>query len=118
MHTLRAIANVWGIERIEGVASANHPYQQRPSDRDRVRIDYDAFWELVGGHRCESGNFSIPLISEFKDISAYPSDKRNEHRKRQALFKELADQIAGTLRSIQLRSTEVEELGNSIPHPA
>jgi hypothetical protein len=118
MHALRAVANVWGVERIEGVASANHPYQQRPSDRDRVRIDYDAFWELVGGYRCKSGNFSIPLISEFKDISAYPSDKRNEHRKRQALFKELADQIASTLSGALPQSTEVAELGIPTLRPA
>jgi len=118
MHALRAVANVWGVERIEGVASANHPYQQRPSYRDRVRIDYDAFWELVGGHRCESGNFSIPLISEFKDISAYPSDKRNEHRKRQALFKELADQIASTLSGAQPHCDVVKYPSHPDLHPS
>lgn len=98
IHALRAVASVWAVDRIEAVAGVNHPYQQRSSDRDRVRIDYDAFWELVGGERSESGNYSIPLHSEFKDISAYPSEKRNEHRKRQMLVRKLLDQIDWTLR--------------------
>ena len=98
LHALRAVASGWAVERIEAVAGVNHPYQQRPSDRDRVRIDYDSFWELVGGERCESGNYNIPLHSEFKDISDYPSEKRNEQRKRQTLVKNLVDQIEETLR--------------------
>jgi uncharacterized protein VirK/YbjX len=98
LHALRAVASGWAVERIEAVAGVNHPYQQRPSDRDRVRIDYDSFWELVGGERCESGNYNIPLHSEFKDIRDYPSEKRNEQRKRQTLVKNLVDQIEETLR--------------------
>jgi uncharacterized protein VirK/YbjX len=112
IHALRALAKVWGIERIEAVAGVNHPYQQRPSDRDRVRIDYDSLWELVGGQRCQHGNYSIPLNSEFKDISAYPSEKRNEHRKRQTLLKSLADQIACTVGETLLHSARSISLSN------
>ena len=72
----------------------------------------------MGGHQCESGNFSIPLISEFKDINAYPSDKRNEHRKRQALFKELADQIASTLGGAQPHWDVVKYLSHSDLDPS
>jgi hypothetical protein len=101
MQALRAVASVWGVDQIEAISGVNHPYQQRPSDRDRVRIDYDSFWELIGGHRSDSGNYSIPLTVEFKDINAYPSEKRNEQRNRRMLIEKLASQIKSALNSFQ-----------------
>jgi hypothetical protein len=58
------------------------------------------------------------LASEFKDISAYPSEKRNEHRKRQALFKELADQIASKLGGALPHCDVVKHLSHSDLHPS
>lgn len=101
IQALRAVASAWGLNQLEATSGANHPYQRRPADRDRVRIDYDSFWELVGGQRNDSGNYSIPLTVELKDINAYPSEKRNEQRNRRMLTEKLARQIKSALDSFQ-----------------
>ena len=94
IRVLKTVCSQANIHRIEAVSSANHIYMTaRYRRKKRVLMDYDSLWEMAGGLRQANGNYSLPLDHRAKPIDAYPSHKRAEQRKRQALLEDVDRQV-------------------------
>lgn len=92
LQALYALMGQHGVAQIRGVSNRGHVYQAKRRRRERVRADYDAFWEEFGGVS-NGPMFTLPDRLERKVIEAVPSRKRAQYRRRYELGDALAAQI-------------------------
>lgn len=80
------------VQTILGVASAGHIYQSWRLKR-RVALNYDSLWSEMGGTRYSVQWHRLPLRHVLRPLSEYPSKKRAQASRRQALLREGARQV-------------------------
>jgi len=86
---LRAACALWSIERLAGIAPANHVKGRWNLRGKRLRFDYAALWQELGGWPAADGHWTLPLQAEARDAATIPSQKRAMYRRRQALLDSL-----------------------------
>lgn len=97
-YTMQLVAEAFGVDKIIGVSSAHHVYRSRTKTYNRVSPDYyDILWKEIGGTVRHDGDFELPLRTPDRPIEDYPSQRRAEARRRQALRSEIRNQLTGFL---------------------
>ncbi|MEO7067084.1 MAG: DUF535 family protein [Rhodanobacter sp.] len=79
---LRAFAKRYDITRIRGVANAAHPFA---GQADKIKADYDSFWQECGGVLDESGFYELSAAEPERDEMLVASKHRSAFRQREAL---------------------------------
>jgi len=98
--TLKILGNVLGFNQIEGISNSHHVYSSRRYRR-QLHLNYDELWAFLGFEKGLSGNHFASTELEFKPLSSYPSNKRSEQRKRQALLMDIESQLCVRLNRAQ-----------------
>lgn len=86
---LRAACAAWSIQRLAGIAPANHVKGRWNLRGKRLRFDYAALWQELGGWPAADGHWTLPLLVEPRDAATIPAQKRAMYRRRQALLDSL-----------------------------
>lgn len=90
---LRAACAAWSIRRLSGIAPDNHVKGRWNLRGKRLRFDYAALWQELGGWPAADGHWTLPLVAEPRDAATIPSQKRAMYRRRQAML----DSLQGAL---------------------
>ena len=92
---LLAFANEYGIERVRGVANLAHPFA---GEADKIKADYDAFWQECQGEPLADGFYALPAQEPLRDEMQVESKHRSAFRKREALRREACELLVDALR--------------------
>ncbi|WP_213991964.1 VirK/YbjX family protein [Sodalis sp. dw_96] len=87
-----------GVSQILAVGNRTHMYQEWRyfyKNKRFLHADYDNFWLSMHGQPQEQGYFRLPLSIPRKSLTAVPSKKRAEYRRRYGLLDQLAEQVTG-----------------------
>lgn len=97
----QAVARALGVRRIFAVSNAGY-YANNHVRRDRkLKTDFGAFWEEVGGHLTEDIRFyELPLTLHRKTIEEVPTRKRAVYRRRFQMLDEINEEIAKQMQKI------------------
>lgn len=83
-----------GVEKLWAVSKDSHVYWARARRRDRIKFDYDVFWEEIGGWRVEEGgHFILPLNYERRSPQEIRSNKRALYQRRYAMLDDVEARI-------------------------
>ena len=85
LEVVQLMANIFHIERIEGISQQNHPYAHTKKQKD-IRINLNEIWEMMGGQLNTRGNYDIPTRLVLKPLEEYKSNKRSEYKQRHLLI--------------------------------
>jgi uncharacterized protein VirK/YbjX len=96
LFALSHIAQFYNLHFITAINSLHHVRNER------IKTDYDSFWEDAGGVRMDDRFYSIPVVFERKPIESVKSNKRAMYRRRYELLDSVAAQIENTLKSYSL----------------
>jgi len=92
---LLAFASEYGIERVRGVANLAHPFA---GEADKIKADYDAFWQECQGEPLADGFYALPAQESLRDETQVESKHRSAFRKREALRREACELLVDALR--------------------
>ena len=92
---LLAFAAEYGIEQVRGVANLAHPFA---GEADKIKADYDAFWEECQGEPLSDGFYALPAREPARDETQVESKHRSAFRKREALRREACGALVCVLR--------------------
>ncbi|MGO4701811.1 VirK/YbjX family protein [Dyella sp. 2RAB6] len=92
---LLAFAAEYGIERVRGVANLAHPFA---GEADKIKADYDAFWQECQGEPLTDGFYALPAQEPLRDETQVESKHRSAFRKREALRREACGLLVTALR--------------------
>ena len=97
----QAVARALGVRRIFAVSNAGY-YANNHVRRDRkLKTDFGAFWEEVGGHLTEDHRFyELPLTLHCKAIEEVPARKRAVYRRRFQMLDEIDEEIEKQMQKI------------------
>ena len=97
----QAVARALGVRRIFAVSNAGY-YANNHVRRDRkLKTDFGAFWEEVGGHLTEDIRFyELPLTLHRKTIEEVPARKRAVYRRRFQMLDEIDEEIEKQMQKI------------------
>ena len=101
LYMTMAVARAFKVKHIYAVSN-NGYYAMNHVRRDRkLKTDFGAFWEEVGGRLTDDERFyEIPLVEPRKSMEEVPTRKRAVYRKRFAFQDDVDAQIAENLRKI------------------
>ena len=88
LEVVQLMAEIFNIERIEGISQDNHPYANTKKEKD-IRINLNEIWALVGGQLNANGNYDIPARLVLKPLEEYKSNKRSEYKQRHLLIENI-----------------------------
>jgi uncharacterized protein VirK/YbjX len=89
----QTLAGAFGLEGIFAASNKGHVFAGDYSLRRRIKADYDRFWLESGGERVNLAIFALPATKTQRGLSEYKPNKRAQARRRQALEREIEDQI-------------------------
>lgn len=101
LYMTMAVARSFGCEHIYAVSNDGY-YAMNHVRRDRkLKTDFGAFWEEVGGRKTDDSRFyEIPLVESRKTMEEVPTRKRAVYRKRFAFQDDVDAQIAANMEKI------------------
>lgn len=101
LYMTMAVARNMGCKHIYAVSNEGY-YANNHVRKDRkLKTDFGAFWEEVGGHITHDKRFfEIPLIEERKTMEEVPTRKRAVYRKRFEFQDDVDEQVATNLKKI------------------
>ena len=88
LEVVQLMAEIFNIERIEGIGQDNHPYANTKKEKD-IRINLNEIWALLGGQLNANGNYDIPARLVLKPLEEYKSNKRSEYKQRHLLIENI-----------------------------
>ena len=88
LEVVQLMAEIFNIERIEGIGQDNHPYANTKKEND-IRINLNEIWALLGGQLNANGNYDIPARLVLKPLEEYKSNKRSEYKQRHLLIENI-----------------------------
>ncbi|RDI96993.1 DUF535 domain-containing protein [Dyella solisilvae] len=97
---LLAFGSYTGAMRVRGVSNLAHPFA---GEDDKIKADYDSFWEECQGVLQPDGFFELPTAESERDESQVESKHRSAFRRREALRREACAQLLAALREEPLR---------------
>jgi len=84
---LTVLARKFGVQHIYAISGTHHYYQKEEKTLNKIRFDYDQFWEELGGQAGDDGVWvSLPLIYPRKTPEEIPGKKRSQYNHRYALM--------------------------------
>jgi len=92
---LLAFGSFTGATRIRGVSNVTHPFA---GEADKIKADYDSFWEECQGVLQEDGFFALPVVEPERDESLVESKHRSAFRRREMLRREACARLLASLR--------------------
>ncbi len=101
LYMTMAVARSFGCEHIYAVSNDGY-YAMNHVRRDRkLKTDFGAFWEEVGGRKTDDSRFyEIPLVESRKTMEEVPTRKRAVYRKRFAFQDDVDAQITANMEKI------------------
>ena len=93
---LLAFAAEYGIREVRGVANLAHPFA---GEADKIKADYDSFWEECQGEPLSDGFYALPAHEPVRDETQVESKHRSAFRKREALRREACGLLVSVLRA-------------------
>jgi uncharacterized protein VirK/YbjX len=103
----QTLASAFEMEGIFAASNKGHVFAGDYSLRRRIKADYDRFWLESGGERVSAAIFALPAAKAQRSPSEYKPNKRAQARRRQALEREIGDQIRDSIAPL-LRSQPAE----------
>lgn len=92
---LLAFGSFAGTTQIRGVSNLAHPFA---GQADKIKADYDSFWEECQGVLQPDGFFALPVIEPVRDEAQVESKHRSAFRRREMLRREACAQLLAALR--------------------
>ncbi|MDR3446438.1 MULTISPECIES: DUF535 family protein [unclassified Dyella] len=92
---LLAFGSFTGATRIYGVSNLTHPFA---GEADKIKADYDSFWEECQGVLQPDGFFALPISEPERDESQVESKHRSAFRRREMLRREACARLLAALR--------------------
>ncbi|AIF45784.1 VirK/YbjX family protein [Dyella japonica] len=100
---LLALGSFAGATRIRGVSNLTHPFA---GQADKIKADYDNFWEECQGVLQPDGFFALPTSEPERDESQVESKHRSAFRRREMLRREACARLLAALRDQPLPLSE------------
>jgi uncharacterized protein VirK/YbjX len=95
LNALQALAQVWGLVGIVGVADKKHAYANYFSLSKRISMSYDELWQQLGATgQTAQGHWLLPLVWEPRPEHEVESKKRSALRRRNDLRQRFIDECA------------------------
>ncbi len=101
---LQVLCREMGIRSIHAIAAQAHVYGGSSKKLERIKFNYDEFWEEVGGQRLDTKLISLPLHHEKRPYEEIKTNKRAAYTRRYALLENIEMDIADTLQTEIIRS--------------
>ncbi|GLR05359.1 virK protein [Vibrio hyugaensis] len=79
---LTILARIWGVETILAVKTDSHTYAARRYSKGRIKTDYDALWQELGGIEFDRNFYSLAVNAPRRDIEDMSRSKRSMYRRR------------------------------------
>ncbi|MGI9946086.1 VirK/YbjX family protein [Vibrio hyugaensis] len=79
---LTILAQIWGVETILAVKTDSHTYAARRYSKGRIKTDYDALWQELGGIEFDRNFYSLAVNAPRRDIEDMSRSKRSMYRRR------------------------------------
>jgi uncharacterized protein VirK/YbjX len=92
---LLAFGSFTGARQIRGVSNLAHPFA---GEADKIKADYDNFWEECQGVLQADGFFALPTTEPERDESQVESKHRSAFRRREMLRREACARLLAALR--------------------
>ncbi len=101
LYMTMAVARSFGCRHIYAVSNEGYYAMNHVRRNRKLKTDFGAFWEEVGGHKTSDSRFyEIPLIEPRKLMEEVPTRKRAVYRKRFAFQDDVDVQIATNMEKI------------------
>ena len=101
LYMTQAVARALGIKRMLAVSNAGY-YANNHIRLDRkLKTDFGAFWEEVGGWETDDPRFyELPLVYPRKTMEEVPTRKRAVYRRRFAFLDTVDEEIAARMKEV------------------
>jgi len=96
---LQQIAQVYKLCEVIAVTTAGHVYNATGRG-ERIKTDYDGFWEEASGNKINDNFYALPLIEERKSMEEIKSNKRAMYRRRFEMMDDISEQIRISLSTV------------------
>jgi uncharacterized protein len=93
---LLAFGSFTGAQQVRGVSNLAHPFA---GEDDKIKADYDGFWEECQGELQSDGFFALPTSEPERDESQVESKHRSAFRRRELLRREACARLLSALRA-------------------
>ena len=91
---LQMFLKLLGVNTLWGIGNDSHVYSGNSRKRDRIKFDYNQFWEELGGSRFQGQRYYIlPLDHERRSFQEIRSNKRAMYQRRYAMLDDLEVQM-------------------------
>jgi uncharacterized protein len=92
---LLAFGSFTGATQIRGVSNLAHPFA---GEQDKIKADYDSFWEECQGILQPDGFFALPVNEPVRDEAQVESKHRSAFRRREMLRRDACARLLAALR--------------------
>ncbi|HCG7436477.1 TPA: DUF535 domain-containing protein [Vibrio parahaemolyticus] len=79
---LTLIAQVWEVNTILAVKTQSHTYAARRYNKGRIKTDYDALWQELGGTEYNRHFYALKVNDTRRDTEGMSRSKRSMYRRR------------------------------------
>jgi len=101
LYITQAVARALGIKRILAVSNAGYYANNHVRLDRKLKTDFGAFWEEVGGWETDDHRFyELPLVYPRKTMEEVPTRKRAVYRRRFAFLDAVDEEIAAHMREV------------------
>ena len=101
LYITQAVARALGIKRILAVSNAGYYANNHVRLDRKLKTDFGAFWEEVGGWETDDPRFyELPLVYPRKTMEEVPTRKRAVYRRRFAFLDAIDEEIAAHMREV------------------
>lgn len=101
LYITQAVARALGIKRILAVSNAGYYANNHVRLDRKLKTDFGAFWEEVGGGETDDHRFyELPLVYPRKTMEEVPTRKRAVYRRRFAFLDAVDEEIAAHMREV------------------
>jgi uncharacterized protein VirK/YbjX len=92
---LLAFGSFTGATQIRGISNLAHPFA---GEADKIKADYDSFWEECNGVLQPDGFFALPTTEPERSEAQVESKHRSAFRRREMLRREACARLLASLR--------------------
>jgi hypothetical protein len=93
LHGAQALVTGWGLAGLYGVANAGTVFAGYYNLRDRIKADYDRFWQEYDGQAVTPYVYRLAASPVAKDLASVPSNKRAAAARKAAAAQQWFDDI-------------------------
>ena len=101
LYITQAVARALGIKRILAVSNAGYYANNHVRLDRKLKTDFGAFWEEVGGWETDDHRFyELPLVYPRKTMEEVPTRKRAVYRRRFAFLDTADEEVAARMKEV------------------